>query len=46
MLPANGIGLSPDEKTVYVAETPTARNGASPGASSATSRPPCSAAWW
>src|SRR5262249_31839385 len=22
MLPANGIGLSPDEKTVYVAETP------------------------
>jgi gluconolactonase len=25
MLPANGIGLSPDEKTVYVAETPTAR---------------------
>jgi gluconolactonase len=25
MLPANGVGLSPDEKTVYVAETPTAR---------------------
>jgi gluconolactonase len=25
MLPANGIGLSPDENTVYVAETPTAR---------------------
>ena len=25
MLPANGIGLSPDEKTMYVAETPTAR---------------------
>jgi gluconolactonase len=25
MLPANGIGLSPDERTVYVAETPTAR---------------------
>ncbi len=25
MLPANGIGLSPDEKTVYVAETPTSR---------------------
>jgi gluconolactonase len=25
MMPANGIGLSPDEKTVYVAETPTAR---------------------
>jgi gluconolactonase len=25
LLPANGIGLSPDEKTVYVAETPTAR---------------------
>ncbi|MBN9585379.1 MAG: gluconolaconase [Afipia sp. 62-7] len=25
MLPANGIGLSPDETTVYVAETPTAR---------------------
>lgn len=25
VLPANGIGLSPDEKTVYVAETPTAR---------------------
>lgn len=25
MLPANGIGLSPDEKTVYIAETPTAR---------------------
>jgi gluconolactonase len=25
MLPANGIGLSPDEKTLYVAETPTAR---------------------
>jgi gluconolactonase len=24
-LPANGTGLSPDEKTVYVAETPTAR---------------------
>lgn len=25
MMPANGVGLSPDEKTVYVAETPTAR---------------------
>ena len=25
MNPANGIGLSPDEKKVYVAETPTAR---------------------
>ena len=25
VLPANGIGLSPDENTVYVAETPTAR---------------------
>jgi gluconolactonase len=25
VLPANGTGLSPDEKTVYVAETPTAR---------------------
>jgi gluconolactonase len=25
MLPANGIGLSPDETIVYVAETPTAR---------------------
>lgn len=25
MLPANGTSLSPDEKTVYVAETPTAR---------------------
>ena len=25
LLPANGIGLSADEKTVYVAETPTAR---------------------
>src|ERR1700746_3618739 len=25
LLPANGIGLSPDETTVYVAETPTAR---------------------
>ena len=25
MLPVNGIGLSPDEKTIYVAETPTAR---------------------
>lgn len=25
MMPANGIGLSPDETTVYVAETPTAR---------------------
>ena len=25
MLPANGIGLSPDENTFYVAETPTAR---------------------
>lgn len=25
ILPPNGIGLSPDEKTVYVAETPTAR---------------------
>jgi gluconolactonase len=25
MMPANGIGLSPDENTVYVAETPTAR---------------------
>jgi gluconolactonase len=25
MLPANGIGLAPDENTVYVAETPTAR---------------------
>jgi gluconolactonase len=25
LLPANGTGLSPDEKTVYVAETPTAR---------------------
>ena len=25
LLPANGIGLSPDEKKVYVAETPTAR---------------------
>src|SRR3977135_2978387 len=28
MMPANGIGLSPDENTVYVAETPTARLGA------------------
>src|SRR5260370_38173399 len=26
--PANGIGLAPDENTVYVAETPTARLGA------------------
>ncbi len=25
MMPADGIGLSPDETTVYVAETPTAR---------------------
>ena len=25
ILPANGIGLSPDESTVYIAETPTAR---------------------
>ena len=25
ILPANGIGLSPDENTVYIAETPTAR---------------------
>ncbi len=25
LLPANGIGLSPDENTVYIAETPTAR---------------------
>ena len=25
LLPANGIGLSPDESTVYIAETPTAR---------------------
>lgn len=25
VLPANGIGLSPDEKTMYIAETPTAR---------------------
>ena len=25
VLPANGIGLSPDENTVYVAETPTGR---------------------
>lgn len=25
VLPANGIGLSPDERTVYVAETPTGR---------------------
>ncbi len=25
VLPANGIGLSPDENTVYIAETPTAR---------------------
>ena len=25
VMPANGIGLSPDENTVYVAETPTAR---------------------
>ncbi len=25
MLPANGIGLSPDENTMYIAETPTAR---------------------
>jgi gluconolactonase len=25
LMPANGIGLSPDEKTLYVAETPTAR---------------------
>src|SRR5439155_1879833 len=25
MLPANGIGLSPDENIVYIAETPTAR---------------------
>lgn len=25
MLPANGVGLSPDETTVYVAETPTGR---------------------
>lgn len=25
MMPTNGIGLSPDEKTLYVAETPTAR---------------------
>lgn len=35
ILPANGIGLSPDEKTVYIAETPTARlwayNIVSPG---------------
>lgn len=35
VLPANGIGLSPDEKTVYVAETPTGRlwayNVPSPG---------------
>src|SRR5690349_24361764 len=27
VLPANGIGLSPDENTVYIAETPTARLG-------------------
>ena len=25
ILPPNGVGLSPDERTVYVAETPTAR---------------------
>ena len=25
VLPANGIGLSPDENTVYIGETPTAR---------------------
>src|SRR5947209_18555566 len=25
ILPANGIGLSPDEATVYIAETPTGR---------------------
>jgi len=25
VLPANGIGLSPDENTIYIAETPTAR---------------------
>ena len=25
MMPVNGIGLSPDENTVYVVETPTAR---------------------
>ncbi len=25
LMPANGIGLSPDEKRVYIAETPTAR---------------------
>ena len=25
MLPMNGVGLSPDEKTVYASETPTAR---------------------
>jgi gluconolactonase len=25
LLPANGIGLSPDENTLYIAETPTAR---------------------
>lgn len=25
IMPANGVGLSPDEKRVYVAETPTAR---------------------
>ncbi len=25
VLPANGIGLSPDEKTMYIAETPTGR---------------------
>lgn len=35
VLPANGIGLSPDEKTMYIAETPTGRlwayNVGSPG---------------
>ncbi|MEY9602781.1 gluconolactonase [Bradyrhizobium japonicum] len=29
VLPANGIGLSPDENTVYIAETPTGRLWAS-----------------
>ena len=39
MLPANGIGLSPDENTVYVAETPTARLWASKSPRRATIKP-------
>ena len=39
LMPANGIGLSPDENTVYIAETPTARLWAFDIAAPGTIRP-------